>query len=580
MDNVISAVFRSLLILTLGFIVFGGSLSHGFLPYDDNANILANEAIKKGLTLEGLTWAFGIRDDTLQLAHQGVLNLWHPLTWISHMVDVSLFGLEGAWGHHLTGLSLHLLGGLFLMLVVWRLMSSWNLAFFIAALWLVHPLKVESAVWISERKDVLSGAFFWASLLCMVWIGGAPSRLRSGLGFWCFLFAILGKPSVVVLPILLILLEGIRSPTSFDSERWTLQFWKRGLTRYWAWFLLSAVASAVTIYMQMGGTLGETAGQSSLLSRLFPQAVAMGFYIWRFMVPLDLSIDYPEPDLPNWVFAGAWVLLITGLAFTWCFRRKSPALFFGVAWWCVCLLPVSGLVYVGTSFTTDRYLYLASAGPLLAAGLYLRDWDSRHPNWADRGVLGIGGAVSGVLLIAWSFLSFQQTKVWENGWTLFTQVTEAQPRSALGWSNLGSMHLQGGNLEAAESSFLLALERDPQDYIAWYNLGLIAEKSLRGDAAIRAYQRALSLKPSYLPALKNLGIIQLKGGRYREGLTLLLDGSRQVNDSSPELLILAAEAALQLGERETAQTLILKVEDFSTLSSAHRRGLQSLRSRL
>lgn len=567
MSHAKSFFWRSLILAILAFLVFGEVLSFSFLPYDDTATITANGYVNQGLTIDGVSWAFGYGNSERALKHDGVTNLWHPLTWVSHMLDVSLFGLESGWGHHLTGLGLHGLSALLLMLLAWRLLGSWNHAFLIAALWMVHPLKVESAAWISERKDVLSGAFFWASLLCIVGQKGEPRALWSKLGLAFFVLALLGKPSVVVLPLLGILLTGLQGEEKQSGNQWGWEFGKRSVLQYKWWFVISFVASVITVTMQLGGTQADTAGQSSLIDRLLPQAWAMGFYLWRFLIPLGLSIDYPQPNLPLAAILGSWVILLLSLALIWKFRSRFPTLFFASAWWCVCLLPVSGLFHVGTSFTSDRYLYLASAGPLLAAGIFLKG--RIFPNWLT--------AVPALSLAAlWSVLSFFQCQVWQDGWSLFTQVTRAQPESAMGWTNLGSMHLQAGDLSAAKLSFEAALLRNPQDHITWFNLGLVEHKSGDLNSAAKAYQNSLQANPSYLPSLKNLGITLFANGEYAEGLTTFQRACQISGYQRPELLLLACEASLTMSDLESAERYLDKLRKIPKQDPIFLRGAEKM----
>lgn len=569
MEDARSGVWRGLVLVLMGVLVFGEALSFGFLPFDDRALVVENGYVNEGVTISGLAWAAGLESSAEGLAREGVTNLWHPLTWLSHMLDVSVFGLERPWGHHLTGLRLHLLSGILVMLVAWRLLGSWNVALGVAALWLLHPMKVESAAWISERKGVLSGAFFWASLLAMVWSKREPSAIQSRLGLVFFVLAILGKPSVVILPLLVILLRGIRGGEG--TERWSGRFWRQSLARYWLWFLISLGASVLTISLQLGGTHAEAAAESSLLERLFPQGYGMAFYLWRFLYPLGLSPDYAAPELPGWIFVASWVVLLAVLALLWVFRAKVPVLFFGVAWWCVALLPVSGLVYVGTSFTSDRYLYLASAGPLLAVGFLLTRGGAWQRPLATVAVLLVG---------LWGVLSFQQTRVWKDGWSLFSQVTRAQPKSALGWGNLGTMYLQSDQLVEAQSSLERAVARDPKDYIAWFNLGLAAQRLERPEEAIEAYQKSLQAKSSYLPSFKNLGIILMRQGRFAESLDVLRDGCEVSAYSEPELLLLASEAALRSGQRDEVRHYLSRLDALPNLAPVYEKGIETVRGLL
>ena len=199
--------------------IFVKTLSFDYVPYDDPAYISDNHFVKQGFTLESIRWAFLYDSDTGDLVHHGIENLWHPLTWISHMADVEIFGIENPAGHHGTNLLIYLLTIPFILWSSKRLLGSWTAAFFISLLWLVHPLKVESVAWLSERKDLLSGLFFWASLTCALQDLTTSSKWKH-IGLALFILALLSKPSVIVLPALLVIINWYLN----SESKWNLTF--------------------------------------------------------------------------------------------------------------------------------------------------------------------------------------------------------------------------------------------------------------------------------------------------------------------------------------------------------------------
>ena len=273
-------------LLLLGLLVFGRSLTFDFVPYDDPAYVTENRFVNEGLSLEGLRWAFLYGSQLGDLSHQGVENLWHPLTWVSHMLDVEVFGMESAWGHHAVNLLFYLLTSLLVMWVAGMVLKNHWAGFFVALLWMVHPLKAESVAWVTERKDVLSGFFFWATLGCMVRGFEKGSRWR-WIGYGCFVAALLSKPSVVVLPALILLVEGFVK----GEEKWGVSFIFGSLKRWWLWWVTAAMAALVSIMMQAGGSHDYFIGQSSFVDRMMTAGLGFWLYCYRILVPWNLAFD-------------------------------------------------------------------------------------------------------------------------------------------------------------------------------------------------------------------------------------------------------------------------------------------------
>ena len=528
-----------LLLIGVVVLIYGRTIGFEFVPYDDPAFVIGNGYVNEGLTRDGLLWAFAYVDGGKALFHSGTANLWHPLTWVSHMVDVEVFGLN-AGGHHLTNVLLHCLNGLLVFVLFSRLLKNDLLGFFVALLFVVHPLRVESVAWVSERKDVLSGAFFWAALLAVVlsWEQGSLRRKKvlEAMGLACFGLALMSKPSVVVLPILLVILEGWQS----DERKWDLLFWASTVKRRWSWFVMAGLAAGVAVIFQQGGSHAYFMEHSSVGERLVTAASGIWFYLWRVIWPFNLSVEYPFPQVGLLVHAASWLALLGGIAWLWIIRGKLPGVFFGFLWFLVCLLPVSGIVYVGSGFTADRYLYLALVGPLVA----LVSMVGR-----ERVVLLVPMAVF------WVSLSWRQVSVWENGWTLFNHMTEAQPRSPLGWSNLGGMHQNEGDWENSVSCYRKAVDLNPKDYISRYNIGSVLSKAGDPHGAISSYQESLDAYPDYLPALKNLGILQRDLGYMNEAIVHFEKGVALTGRRDEVFLWLLCESELAAGNKGTAREL-------------------------
>jgi len=475
-----------LVLLGVCFAVFGRSLSFGFVDYDD---------------LTGVKWSLAYVSGGREMKHLGAENVWHPLTWMSHMLDVSLFGVEGpdSWlgGHHLMNVLLHGVSGCLVFFFFGRLMRNPWVGFWAAVFFLIHPLKVESVAWISERKDVLSGVFFWAAL-CGVVESFEGKKSWQWVGWVCFGLACMSKPSVVILPGLVVLAEGFYR----GEKKWGMNFWVEGVKRWWLWFALSALTAMLAIYFQGRGSHADFM-EGSMMSRLLSMMPGVVYYAWRMVVPWDLSFHYPMPNFGGlrgqFVVAGC-LLVVAGLgSLLWNKRREWPVAFFAGVWFLLCWLPMSGLAYVGTSFTADRYMYLALSGPLLLLAVYLM-----RQNW--------GKWVAGAVALVWGGLSFAQTGVWRDSMSLFSHAVKAQPKDSLSCANLGSLFQVRGNYEKGVEYHEQAVALGSGEYISLYNLGYCWSKLGDQERAAAQYEKSLEVYPHYEPALRNLGLILEKGG--------------------------------------------------------------------
>ncbi|MCC5842048.1 MAG: tetratricopeptide repeat protein [Opitutales bacterium] len=453
------------------------------MPYDDPAYITGNEYINQGLSADGLLWALTYRDSGRALAHEGAMNLWHPLTWISHQADVSVFGLRHVWGHHLHSVLLHAVAGCLLFSLCCYLGFSGRVAFFIAALFLVHPLRAESVAWLSARKDVLSGVFFFGALWAAL---GGWRRM----GLVLFAAAIAAKPSVVILPVLLVLAQGWRA----NERDWGPRFWWDGLRREWAWFGLAGAGALVAIWFQSQGTHAPDMDALPLPERLLTMATAFLFLLFRSVFPVHLSFHYPYPEagavfhLLSWAFVGTvGSLLLT-------FRKHLHGFWVAVLWYVVCWLPMSGLVYVGTSFTHDRYAYLALVGPTA---------------WAVAALskLRFGWIVCAGLVLAYGTLATLQTSAWRSGESLFARAHANQPRDIVATVNLGSVYQVEGRHEEALALFEKTLARHPHHRIALFNQGNSLHALGRWPEAAKAFRGAVAVDPSFAGAWRNLGLV-------------------------------------------------------------------------
>jgi len=520
---------------------------HSFTNYDDNIYVYENPVVKKGLSWHGVAWSF----TTFHAAN------WHPITWISHMADVSIFGLEAGW-HHRINVLFHISNTVILFLVLMRMTGALWQSAFVAALFAVHPLHVESVAWVAERKDVLS-TFFW--MLTM----GAYARYAQSPGLTRYLgvlfFYALGlmcKPMLVTLPFVLLLLDywplrrmGATVSTGAVSASLLLRLVREKLPLV----ALSAASCVITYFAQLQG--GGIAPQEEISAgiRISNAIVSYAAYLKNTFWPVALSVFYPHPgtisaSIPIWQIAGS-ALLIGGISLyaLWQGRRR-PYLAVGWLWYLGTLFPVIGLVQAGAQALADRYSYVPLIGVfvMVAWGIpvVLEGWRYRRPT-----LMALGGAILFVLSVA----AWNQAGYWRDNLTLYTRALSVTEKNWLAWMNLGSTYETLGKhpsaLEAyrevvrirpmyprawanlsvgyrnlgrypeATEALGKALEIDPEYARGWNILGDTYSHLGQHEAAAEAYRTAVRKSPEYADAWNNLAIAHGKLGQYFQAIDAL-----------------------------------------------------------
>lgn len=518
--------------------VYARVAGHEFVGYDDPGYVTANPVVQRGLSLDGVAWAFTTT----------AMSNWHPVTWLSHLLDVQCFGLAPA-GHHLVSVALHALSAALLFLLLARLTDRPWRSLTVAALFALHPLHVESVAWVAERKDVLSGVLWHLTLLLYVEWTRRPGPGRYLAALACFAAGLMAKPMLVTLPVVLLLLDA-----------WPLARWKASagpgplrpasslpaLVREKLPFLaLSLASSAVTIYAQHQG--GSMAGlrEAPLGLRAENAVVAAASYLGLAIWPRDLAVLYPlPPSIPAWrvaVSAGVLLAITAGVTLR---ARRAPYLAVGWSWFLVTLLPVIGLVQVGAQSMADRYTYLPLTGIFLMAVWGGAELVGARP-W--RGPLLATAAVAAAAAVTWGQLGH-----WRDSLTLFRHTLEVTSGNYLILNNYGAALNDRGRPEEAIPALQRALAIEPGHAEAWYNLGRIHQVARQDlEAAALYYRRAIQLKPGYLDAQINLGGVLNRLGRFREGLEVL-EPARARAPERAELCFNLGVSYAALGERERA----------------------------
>jgi tetratricopeptide (TPR) repeat protein len=548
-------------------IVFWQVKNHSFITYDDDEYVTKNIYVQKGLTSNGVRWALGFND----------VSYWHPLTWLSHMLDVQLYGMN-AGRHHLTSVLFHMANCILLFLIFNRMTGAvWRSAF-VAVLFAVHPLNVESVAWVAERKSVLSTFFWMLTLYSYIRYVERPGALRY---LWILLFFMLGltaKPMLVTLPFVLLLLDfwplgrmtfdrysgaadlkEFKDRASFFSQ---LRFSRRLIFEKLPLFALAAISvfgSSLSV-QRLGIVL--SAGSKPIGLRMANAVVSYVKYLGKVFWPWDLTFIYPYPrTLPALQIIGSVFILLCLTAGVLAKLKKAPFLAVGWLWYLGTLIPVIGLVQAGFwPAMADRFAYIPAIGlfVIIAWGTsrLLRNWHHK------RTLLSAAGAATLILLMAATWV---QVGYWRNSTVLFEHALEVtennylihnnlgniyfregkldkaihhyseslriNPGFALAHNNLGAAMLRAGDIEKAIFHFQTALRLNPDDKDARNNLNKTLVHKYFGagnyhlargelDQARQQYQQAISIQPQFIPALNRLAEVYALKENYKMALSL------------------------------------------------------------
>jgi tetratricopeptide (TPR) repeat protein len=474
---------------------------NAFIRMDDNLYVTENVRVQQGLTWENIGWSF-----TTTYAGN-----WHPLTWLSHMLDYELCGLNPA-GHHMTNLLLHMANALILFWVLQNMTGFLWRSLFVAALFALHPLHVESVAWIAERKDVLSALFWMLTILAYVRYVERPGRGRYSVVLVCFVLGLLSKPIVVTLPFVLLLLDywplgrmEMRRGTNFPYR---LVFEKASL------FLLAFISSALTLFAQWrGGGVGSLKALP-LSDRIANALVSYVQYIIKMVWPKDLAVLYPHPiHLPLWQIVGSGLLVgVVTFLILWP-GRKHPYLLVGWLWYLGTLVPVIGLVQVGVQAMADRYTYIPSIGLFVMAAYGVPE--ILKGTRIRKVALSL---MASALIILLLFLTRAQVLRWENSPTLFEYTLKVTANNSVIHNNLGVVLLAQGKENEAGGHFIEALRIRPGYADAHCNLGALLAREGRDAEAISHLSEALRLNPGLADAHNHLGAISFRQGNLQEAL--------------------------------------------------------------
>jgi len=512
-----------------------------FVSYDDPDYVTANPAVRGGLTWAGLRWAF---------AETHASN-WHPLTWLSHMLDVERFGLAPS-GHHWTSVALHALAAVLCFLALRALTARGWTSAALAGFFALHPLKVESVAWISERKDVLAGVFFFATLRAYVAHARAPGVGRMLGVTLLFALGLLAKPMLVTLPCLFLLLDLWPLRRFERAQGWRCA--ARLLGEKLPLFLLAGLSAVVTVHAQRAGGALHALESLPLSARLANAPVAVFGYVERFLWPVDLAYFYPHPALAGsagtpWTAGaiGALGALVLGTVVALALARRLPAVPIGWLWFLGLLVPVIGIVQVGEQALADRYAYLSTVGLALALLLPLARAVERHARLA----LPVASVV-GLLLAACAVLSARQARTWRNSETLYNHALAVTERNYAAWTGLANELAARGDLVGARKAYGEALALRPSYAPALYSLGLLEQEHGDPERALVLYEEALASLPGLAAAALNLGALHAQRGEDVEA-ALAFERVLALFPEHPDAHFNLAMLFLRRGQAESAR---------------------------
>jgi Flp pilus assembly protein TadD len=533
-------VWLCLLLVAINIAVYSPLRHYGFVNYDDPPYVTENPNVATGLTLQNIRWA----------ATTGHNANWHPLTWLSHMLDVELFGMNAGW-HHITSIVLHSMNTLLLFLLLCRLTGAIAASAFAASLFAVHPLHVQSVAWIAERKDVLSTLFWMLAWWGYVEYVRRPNLMRYLGTILLFAAGLAAKPMLVTFPFVLLLLDFwplCRMRFSPNSEGKLLKApLLKLIVEKVPFFILTIASSIVTFTVQQDWGAVAAGDLIPLSMRIANAPVSYVAYLFQTLVPVNLAVLYPFPvELPVWKTAGA-VLLLAGISALAILKaRQLPYLAVGWLWFLGTMVPTIGLIQVGIQARADRYTYIPQIGLILIVAWGTAALFSKGAK-NQVGFTAVAAAVTAVCVV----VSMGQVKFWSDSETLWQRaldVTEnnyvaeynlaesltpqqstraifhlrealrLKPDLAVAHKSLGVHLAQAGNREEGARHLAEALRINPNIAAAHNDLAILLAEQNKLDEAILHYSEALRLNPRLVVTYNNLGNALAAQGRWDEAI--------------------------------------------------------------
>ncbi len=506
--NHVLLIYVALALVT--FVTFQQVSTSDFVDYDDGFYVTENPHVTGGITIQSSIWAF----TTLVVPHTGH---WQPMTWLSHMLDCQLFGLNPS-GHHLTNLWFHIANTLLLFYIFKKMTSRIWPSAFVAAAFALHPLHVESVAWVTERRDVLSGFFCMLTIAAYIRYVTRPSIIKFLPVCLFFALGLMSKSILVTLPFVLLLLDywplnRVRwkhQDTPEDSDINKLSAWRLVIEKI-PLFILSAASCVIALIAARDYAIKT---ELSIDYRIVNVVTTYTTYLAKTVWPTRLAVLYPlQTYMSAWKAVVSFIILLAVSVGVICMARKRRYLAMGWMWYLGILIPVIGLVQVGDQSMADRYTYLPLIGLFIMAAFGLADL---LPKWRYRkNILAIS---AGLILVAMSICTQFQLRHWKNSFALFKRAVEVTENNYLMHNNYGSALLGMNRLDEAFKHFQESIRINPQHEKALHNMGVVAIGKGNIDQAVTYFEKALEIDPNYANAHYKMGSALANQGKYDQAI--------------------------------------------------------------
>ncbi|HEX5218066.1 MAG TPA: tetratricopeptide repeat protein [Verrucomicrobiae bacterium] len=549
-----------LLLALITLVVYLPAGRHDFIVFDDPEYVTENRIVQQGITLNGVSWAF----TSFHASN------WHPVTWLSHMLDCGLFGLNPG-AQHIVNALIHAINAVLVLVLLLQLTGRLWPAAIVAALFAWHPLRVESVAWISERKDVLS--MFFGLLCLLAYTKHAKESRTSELrpqtpAYWLallfFALGLMAKPMLVTLPSVMLLLDWwLLKGVTRDEWQVTGSTWRRLVLEKTPFFLLVVVSCVLTVLAQR--TEAVVALEHVPLDlRLKNAAVACGSYLLKTIWPMHLAVLYPLPRQIELVKVVAALVVIAGLTVVaWHWRKAKPHLLVGWLWFIGTLVPVIGIVQVGGQAMADRYTYLPHIGLFIAIVYELAVWSPGFSRKGERKSKIAGPAkagtptgralavVAGAIALACLVATIRQLSYWKDSETLFAHTLAVTRDNPIAHINLGVALEQQGRIADARTQYEAAAKLDPNRVQAQVNLANMLDATGETERALEHYRMALQLNRNSPLVHLNFGSALVKLGRFDEAKQHY-DEAKRLAPNDPRAFYLMGKSLLRQGRSQEA----------------------------
>ncbi len=552
---------------------------NNFVHYDDNTYITENPNVTGGITQDSVIWAF----TKLYMAN------WHPLTWLSHMLDCEIYGLNPV-GHHVTSVLIHTASSLLLFWTMRKMTGAIWTSAFVAAVFALHPLHVESVAWAAERKDTLSGLFWMLTMFAYARYAERPNFTRYSLVLLVFTLGLMSKPMVITLPFVLLLLDWwpldrlarFKNKATAATARFQKATILRLLIEKVPMLVLTALSGVITIIAQHSGGAVATLEHISLDCRIANAFISYISYIGKTLWPSGLAVPYPNPhksisDTVSLICISLFVLMTVISVYA---GRRRKYIVVGWLWYVGTLVPVLGLIQVGEQGMADRYMYVPMLGLLIIIAWFVKDVVSKRPHWKV-----IAAVLAVAALSSMAALTRTQVRYWQNDLTLFEHALKITKNNTIAENNygcaflaekrlneavlhfnnslllnplytnarnnLGNAFMLQGKFKEAIECFNSVLQQAGDSAKIHYQLGVAMSEQGQFDDAVKHLAKAIKLDPMYPDAQNRIGAILTVTGKSEEAIGYLKEAVR-INPDEMEAYANLGMAYEQLGQYENA----------------------------